>query len=335
MKRFFHGENGTTLTELVIALPMMMICLYGIIELSKIATVLNVVEARGAHAAMTETLESQRVSMRSAIGDPHSNPATASLHAMRQLNSNPPRQPGAARHFLVVSEMSNYSFGGLALSGHLGESYARTRIPRLLGAGMAGVDGAATSTPRTLAGTSMFATQLFDDSPGQRYQRNTSEGYLDRALSILNTGLDHSGGRSAFAAGIRYGTETGSFSREVGSGRFAFRQNAYYTLTVAPYTTTLGRDGVGGVGGREMDALRAIAVSRVTMTQHAHYNEIMGFNGLQNSRDGEGGADVTERIGLIEGSHIVDGTQIQTPTVERAGFVGTIAYDNELVRGDQ
>lgn len=337
--RFLHtNQSGTTLTELVICLPMMIVCFYGIIHLGSIATKLNVVEARAYHDTMDKVIGVQRQRMLSVsnmeLGLKHAMPTVAAVDAMHQLTQHPPRQKGAAKHLLIVSEMANYSFGGLALSGHIGESYSRTRMPRLLGLVMAGVDGAATSSSRPLMGTSIFARQIIDDSPGQYYnhgrENRQKPAFLRQVLEFLNTGMDAAGGRAAFAAGIRYGTETGYHSQTVGAPAVQFNADAHYTVTVAPYTSILGRDTLGssgGLRGRGLDTMRATAVVRMTMADHRHYNEIFGFTGLQDSTRPDGGADVTERMGLIEGSHLVGAHEIQTPRVDELGFVWPMDYD--------
>lgn len=342
IRAFLENERGATLTELVICLPMMIVCFYGIIYLGAAARELNVVESVAYHNTMDQAVEEQRRRMLSIAnmdaGLTHAMPSVAAIHAMRQLEAHPPRQKGAARHLLVVSEMANYSFGGIALSGHFGESYARTRMPRLLGMGMAGVDDAATSSARPLMGTSVFARQIVDDSPGQNYkherERARKPGFLQGVLNFLNTGLDAAGGRAAFAAGIRYGTETGHHRASVGAGPFTFQSEAYYNVTVAPYTSILGKDQLGGgdgLRGRGLDSMRATAVIRMTMADHPHYNEIFGFNGLQNSTRSDGGADVTQRIGFVEGSYLVGDTQIQTQQVDQIGFAWPMNYDASLV----
>lgn len=337
MKILLRDQSGTTLTEFVICLPMLIICFFGIIRLSGCVRDLNAVEAQGFQAAMEATLDAQESSLLAgSLGiDVHSRPTPAALDAMSQLDRFPPRQKGPAKHFLTVSEMSNYSFAGLALSGHMGESYARTRIPRLTGAKMAGVENAASPTLAPIIGTSMFATQLLNDAPGQLYDHNRQTAgqpsYMKRALAVLNSGLDQSGGRAAFAAGIRYGTRTGHFSQYVGARRAAFEQSAYYTITVAPYTSATGNDGIAHLDGSFLDSLRAISVVRVTMAQHAHYNEILGFTGLENSRDGDGGADVQQRVGFIEGSHLVDSTQVNSPNIDQTKLMWPLDYDSNLV----
>lgn len=341
MMRFFHdNEHGATLTELVICVPMMMFCFGGIIHLGGIARELNVVEGNAYHEAMDKTIEEQRRGILSVanmeLGLKHAIPSAAAIHAMAQLNSHPPRQKGAAKHFLVVSEMANYSFGGVALSGHMGESYSRTRLPRLLGLTMAGVDGAATSSVRPLTQTSIFASQIIDDSPGQNYDHNRAKnrkpGFMQNILEFLNTGLNVSGGRAAFAAGIRYGTETGHYRTTVGFGPYAFPAEAHYTVTVAPHTSALKQGGTTlGISGRALDQMRATAVIRMTMADHRHYNEIFGFTGLENSSESGGGASVTERVGFIEGSHLVGDTMVQTPQVDQLGLVWPMDYGASLV----
>ncbi len=341
MISFLHSdERGATLTEAVVCLPMLIFCFGGIIHLGGIAQELNVVESVAYHEAMDKTIDEQRKGIlsvaRMELGLTHALPSAAAIHAMTQLEAHPPRQRGAARHFLVVSEMANYSFGGIALSGHMGESYSRTRLPRLLGLTMAGVDNAATDSTRPLVSHSIFASQIIDDSPGRNYnhnrEKNRKPAFMRRVLEFLNTGLDASGGRAAFAAGIRYGTETGSHRATVGFGPYAFQARAHYTVTVAPHTSAIKRGSSPlGLSGRTLDMMRATAVIRMTMADHRHYNEIFGFNGLEDSESSDGGASVTERVGLIEGSHLVGDTMVVTPQVDQLGYVWPMNYDAALV----
>lgn len=340
MSAFFSkNEQGTTLTEFVMCVPMLLLCFFGIIRLSEFARDLPAVEAMGFQSAVEQTLDAQESSLVGAVvgSDMHASPTFGALDAYRQVRKYPPRQKGAPKHFLEVVEMSTYSFGGLTQTGHMGESYSRAKIPRVLGAKMAGVENTATMTLRPLVGTSATALQLLNDAPGQRYDhdRQTAgeEPYLQKVLSILNQGLDASGGRASFGAGIRYGTETGHYSQIVGVGPASFAQESYYTFTVAPYTSSTGNDGVSGLDGQFLDSMRAIGVIRVSMATHPHYTEILGFNGLENSREGNGGASVQQRIGFIEGSHLVGSTQVNSPNLEEMQLLWPLNYDSGLVGG--
>ena len=272
LQRFGREERATSMTEFVIVLPIFITVFAGIVHLGKLVRPGALNEATAHRLAFDKARDVQSRGL-SLSGLEHSLPTVAGATALAQMADNLPRQRGVYRAAIVAAETDAYAFGGLAHGGHLGESYARLRVPRALGLEVTGVDEAVAAGPDLLIGESQLAKSIIDDDPNAYFDSGDtmshSDGIIERGLALLNAGIDTVGARAALAAGIRYGTVTGFSQQSVSAAGFTADHKGHHTLTVAPFVAEHPWD----------NQMRATLVSRVTMASDYRYEGALpGFN---------------------------------------------------------
>lgn len=274
-------QQGTSLTEFVITLPIFLLILAGVIDLGALlnATVLVEIEANHAMLDGVQEVESESLDLGvSTVAINYSQPSIAAARAVYQLESNPPRRATpAGRSFVRLFEHSTYSITGMALSGSWGESHSRVRRLQDFGIELAGVEEVVTSHPEQLFGNrmtgSMLSNDLLNDGPQSRFDsENYQRGGIRGITSLLNDAVSTAGMRGALAAGTRYGTVTERREATVQVNRGMDRTfGVHMTSTVGPYVNDDPWE----------SALRSTAVTRFTFFNNrlGYYNETLAFDG--------------------------------------------------------
>lgn len=280
-KNLHRDDQGTSLTEFVITLPIFLVILAGVIDLGNLinTTVVVEIESQLDLLDQLDEVSSSGISFSSSMTDLlHTQPSAAAVSAAVQVERYQPRQKTPAGRALVrLYEHSTYSLWGMALSGHWGESNMRVRRLQDLGIELAGVEDLVTSHPEELFGGargSGLAQDLLYDGPNARFSegQNQSTGVITNIMGPLNQVITTSGMRGAMAAGTRYGTVTGVSEYDVQVNRGIDRTfSAHMTATVGPYADDDGWN----------SAMRATAVTRLTFLnpRYGVYNDTLRFKG--------------------------------------------------------
>ncbi len=309
-------EFGTTLTETVIALPVLLLVFVGIVRLNSLLQPMSQVEAVAHKMAFKNAIEVQNEKLIEG-GDistrmiKHSVPTIAGFDAVNQLRTAPPRQKGAVGDLLALQETATYTFDGLALSGHFGESSSRLWLLDQVGVKFNGLGTSLDDTSRHLVGQSQYAIRVIDDGPNATFNAGTYKskaGPVGRAFDAIPGLNTLFGARGALAAGIRYGTESGRYERNETIQGIPMEYHAWYTMTMPSYTS----------GEPYKDALRAMTVGRMLMLEIPHYDHAFGFNG-----------------GFGAGERRVDATAyhgFEAPAPSNIGFWGALNYDQGNLR---
>ncbi len=291
----FHADAaGTTLTELLITLPAFIAVFAGITSLGKLQRQAIVSEEKAYKKTFNKALDVQGLDvgqgltglLQGSTGAVHMSPATAAADAIVQVETYQPRQKGLFRGAIKLAEHTTYSFDGLALSGHLGESYSRVRPLRLMGVGFLGVNDAITPNPEDLFGQSYLARDLLYDGPNANFDEAgfSLDSPLQALYGLVNGAITMTGARGALAANLRYGTVTGVQTDNVNIGPFNVDYRMHYTVSVPTY---LG-------GDPWFDEMRTMIITRFTMANphYAVYNRSFGFTGQPRFAASSGPIDV-------------------------------------------
>lgn len=258
-RRMHRDEQGATLTEFIVGLPIFFLIFAGIMHLGELSMAAVRVQARG-YAMTFDELEDYRhlkvsdlVNFQSAsMGERQGSvllPATAAESAMRQMVEHPPRVENAAmRAMLTAAEGQVFAFsaqGSLPANGHLGEIAGRTRLIAPFTT-LKPVDQAISGNPSTYfgpnSGGSILARQLLYDSPALTNFGSvancdsTGNSVMNFAAAAANSLLDGSGTRPVLAAGMQYGTLTTAHSETVHSGPLSQPVKTVFNVGISPHT---------------------------------------------------------------------------------------------------
>jgi|GEM_PF-3289883 len=257
--RMHRDEQGATLTEFIIGLPIFLMIFSGIIHLGELSMASVRVQARGyamtfdeledyRHLKVSELVNFQGASMGERQGSVLL-PATAAESAMRQMIDHPPKIENASmRAMLTAAEGQVFAFssqGSLPANGHLGEIAGRTRVIAPF-ATLKPVDQAISGNPSTYfgpnSGGSILARQLLYDSPALTSFGSVANcdgsgnSVMNFAAAAANGLLNGSGTRPVLAAGMQYGTITTAHSQTIVSGPFSMPVSTYFNVGVSPHT---------------------------------------------------------------------------------------------------
>jgi hypothetical protein len=287
LSRWFNrNESGATMTEFVIMLPIFVLIFNGVMILGEYTRKGSEPPVHAYKATFGKVIDFQKSafavgwSMQSTAGGGYAGDQLAGTGWVS--DASPVHNRSTAVNVAAnAAEASTY--GLLVTDGHMGESFARTSAPGLAMDinGCEGIEPPAsndcyqlngngpderlTRDITDLVGGSEYAEALLDDSI--EFSGFSGNSFLD----VLNDSLDILGARPALAAGIRYGTVSGRHEQSFEFGGLSKEMNAYYSSLIPPSTT-------GGSQGPRVDALRATAVTRLTMESHDHYSELPGIN---------------------------------------------------------
>ncbi|QDG50683.1 hypothetical protein FIV42_08055 [Persicimonas caeni] len=299
LARFHADRFGTTLTELLITLPVFILIFGGVYRLGQIHSKAIVTEGVAYKNTFNKALDVQGLDvgdgltglLQGSSSAVHMAPPVAAADAIVQLETYQPRQKNTlTRGAIKLAEHTTYSFDGLVLSGHFGESYSRVRPLQMFDVGFLGLsDEAPTANPEDLLGGSYLSRDLLYDGPNVDFQGggfNTSNPFQS-IYGMLNGMISMSGARGALAANMRYGTVTGVDTDQLDMGYRVIDFESYYNVSVPTY---LGSE-------PWFDQMRAMVITRFTMANpdYALYNKPFGFKGAPDLQLGNGPLDVPEK----------------------------------------
>lgn len=281
--RFGGDERGTTLTELLLTLPIFITVFAGVVHIGQLHQQAILSEGAAYKKTFNKALSVQNSDLGSGLSGllqgstdaVHMSPASASADATVQLETYQPRQEGLLKGAVKVAEHTTYSFDGLALSGHLGESYSRVRPLNMVGVGFLGVDDAVTPNPEDLFGHSYLTRDLLYDGPNADFDGSSSGFSVDAPLqsmySLINGAVTMTGARGALAANMRYGTVTGVQEDVVSLPSRSVDYRMHYSVSVPTYVSE----------DPWFDQMRAMVITRFTMANpnYGVYNKTFGFHG--------------------------------------------------------
>lgn len=284
---FERDESGATMTEFVIMLPIFVLIFNGVMILGEFARKGSEPPVRAYKATFSKVIDFQKSafavgwSMQSTAGGGH---AGDQLAGTGWVSDASPVHNRSTSVKVAANAAEASTYGLLVADGHMGESFARASAPGLAMdiEGCEGIEPPAsndcyqlngsddrlTRDINDLVGGSDYAEALLDDSI--EFSGFSGNSFLD----VLNDSLDILGARPALAAGIRYGTVSGRHEETFTFAGLSKDMNAYYSSLIPPSTT-------GGGQGPRLDALRATAVTRLTMESHDHYGELPGIGWSQ------------------------------------------------------
>lgn len=285
--RFHRDRSGTSLTEFVIMLPIFLLIFQGIVKLGQFTRKGSEPPVEAYQKTFGKTVEKQKDSPLIPTSS-HFHPSSGGGGALNQTWSKSPPYNKSGTVRTVTKGAETAAYGGLIAGGHMDESAVRVTGTRAV-ADIKGCQGPTTpaahkcvdldigtrdsyvkSNMEGVTGEAPYATDLLDDSPGNDMDQSNASGPLGR----LNGFISSTGVRPAIAAGVRYGTVTGRSQRNYSFMGEDMDMRAYYSNLVPPATT-------GGPNGPLADALRATAVSRLTMQGKDYYAELPGIASRQ------------------------------------------------------
>ena len=252
-----RDDAGTTLTEMVMMLPIFIVIFAGLVKLGH----LSMESVRAWSYGYVETideLEAHRyVSVSDIINFQDAStserqgsvllPTTASESAIRQMQDHPPNIENPTMRLLVEgAEAQVFAHSsGLPFRGHLGEINGRAGIipPPLetqpvtdaISANPAHYFGSSTR------GSSLSWTLLYDSPSLTSFGslvncEETGNDVMGYAMQAANGLLTGSGVRPALAAGMQYGTITGEHTETISAGPFSAEIETYFTVGISPHT---------------------------------------------------------------------------------------------------
>jgi hypothetical protein len=191
LEAFDHDEDGATLTEFIITLPVLLLVFSAIIQMGAFQekSVKVWVNASG---NMWETALTEPESQTS----PYANAGSAAAMGVNQLGQN---QVHREAHTSVArtTQAEARKYSNMGQSGYWGESAARVQPARNKGVEVWGVDDNISTDSSEVLGESNYASAMLDDGPGQlgaaqlaglRY--GTAEGVHEESLTFMNLTMD-------------------------------------------------------------------------------------------------------------------------------------------------
>lgn len=256
--RWKSDEEGTTMTEFIITVPMFIVAFVGVMQLG-LFTEKSVKTWARAHANTFQlAIPSSRIRM-----SPMAQPSVAAgISATTMTLGKPINQPGLQRG--ITMGLDGATYAAMGWKGHWGESNMRTKPVDMM-VDMRYLDNGTTQDSSKVLGNSELAKNLVDEEVGD------FSGSGSGALSAINGLLSGSGLRPAMAAGMRYGAVGGfaTDSLSVAGRTMSFR--ASFTSLVPPYPHT------GFVDAQGLPT----ALTRITMEDTDQYKEILGIKWSQ------------------------------------------------------
>lgn len=255
LRRFHRDRRGTSMTEFVITLPIVLLIFVGIIELTQYGRAATRARIEAHHETFDAIYEVQRTPTNGvgvfdvvdqAYFDPgtlpHRHPTSAAIKSEADLmpQAYPPYQPTQfARGLVTAAETTTY--GEMAATGHFGESHGRL-MPALLvpNSGLPGVEQAMAPHPQKLFGSgntrSWFARDLMYDGIDVAFDFDDCQSALGVVVSGINQGIGATGIRPMLSGGIRYGTVVGEVDTTIDMGSIGpIQARAYYTSLAPPH----------------------------------------------------------------------------------------------------
>lgn len=257
-RNFLSDEEGTTMTEFVMTIPMFIVSFVAVIQLGS----MNELSVKTWSTAHARTFRAAIPSSHMRFS-PFAVPAVGAAAGFGTLAQAPPQSTtGIQRAFYIGSDTATY--GGMALRGHWGESYWRTRPADLI-VDFQFIEDNASMNPQDIIGGSEYTRDLVDEQVGNY------SGSGGGALAALNSFVSASGLRPAIAAGMRYGAVAGWANKDRTVLGLTVDTGAGFTTLVPPYPL------------RDAEAeFLPTGVTRLTMESYDPYAEILGVELMPN-----------------------------------------------------
>lgn len=212
LSTFTQEEDGTTLTEFVIVIPVFIIVMVGIFNFASVNRDSVQVKMEAADTMWTQAMEKQNATkVTQFLTNPiHTNPQTAGAFAAPKLAAN--RRSiintgrAAIKNFQLISKSSK------------GESKSMAKL-----AGQSG------QTPWDAGGETFTQRMTKDD-------RMRVLPFGNKGLGVFNLSVPVSllGTRHAMAAGTRYGMVQGSAQRSTNLNHISYTADATYDVLLSP-----------------------------------------------------------------------------------------------------
>lgn len=258
LSKFHKSEDGTTISEFVLTLPIFIVAFVGTLQLGLFneKSVKTWAKAHRNTFNLAIPVSKSRFSV-------HMQPTVGAALAGAGLafGNKPIHQTGIQRGIVLAAEGSTYI--AMGTKGHWGESSTRT-MPVDAVVKMRFVEGYRTSDSSKVIGNSKLVKDLVDESVGN------FSGSGGGALGAINGLLSGSGVRPAMAAGQRYGAVVGFATDSLSVGGRSMNMRAHFNTLVPPYP----------LKGFEAAAVPT-GVVRITMENQRPYKEILGIKWSQ------------------------------------------------------
>jgi hypothetical protein len=258
--RLHRHEQGTTLTEFVITLPVFLVVFVGLLQLGTMENSASKVWGEAYRDTWTQTLtvlDSDASLINIAGSRPyHLNPSLAGAMSLAQLANHPPRN----EHRLIQANVllaEGDVYRNMAGSGHWGEASSRIG-PTGQHVRMRHLDQRTSWTAQDVLGESRLGHGLFNDGPA--------------GAPIIGGGTSPTLGNLPFAgratrpvigAGMRYGAVMGKAERVETALGWTVHLGTEYTVLVPPVPVPR--------------AQITMAVTRQALEDHRPYRELLGI----------------------------------------------------------
>jgi hypothetical protein len=276
------------MTEFVITLPVFIVLFAGIVKFGKIVQETSRSHGRANLDTFRQLLRIQKTDQDTLesrfsgdlnIGDTaHLHPSAASVDAGKQLIEHPPRASNELAKGTLTTLESGYN-SAMASYGHFGEMAAWAGpVAELKDLPMIG--NAVSPTPHRLFGPvrrrPILAPSLVKDSVVSKVKTSgRCKSFLGNLMTKANEALTASGSRPMIAAGIRYGTVTGTYHDPNVAG-MGIEAETYYNARVAPHVFP---------EIPELQTTMATIITRLGMQSCARipYQQALGISGGANT----------------------------------------------------
>ncbi len=263
-RRLWEDEDGTSLTEFAITLPIFVAMMSFVYYMGIAGHVITEEQGHAQRLVWDEVIphtQQQQVPVNyGSVDQPHVHPGTGAEVDRDFLEENVLRQrrDELKAEVRVHDEELYDAMGG---GGHWGESYRRTR-PVDAQARMGNYADQMTTQPTDVVGGSEYALRLVDDTSGAQTQSMGSGG--PSALQPASAAASGSGLIPVLGAGMRYGVAHGLREGEVNLPRdWSFSVHIHYSTLVPP--TPVPNDA------------QVAGITRMQMERYEPYQKLLGI----------------------------------------------------------
>lgn len=262
LERFHKNQRGTTLTELLITLPIFILIFVSMVRLGQFELTAGKLWKNAYQETWAKALPvSQQQVVPIDSLHTHASPSQGGSTANEQLGQHSAHNKNQGIEN-TIGGLERGTYSGLQRSGHWGESFERVQ-PVAEYVGLRRVDSLVTSQPTTIVGNSGYARSLVDDSGGMVKAPNGGSSVA-----------------AAVGAGIRYGTVAGVGEIKPVIMGVNIPMYVHFNTLVAPMPFT--------------DSTTTMEVTRNLLLKQPHYRNILGISMSQPLSSGTGSLNVNE-----------------------------------------